>query len=299
MNHIGGTLSRALRPDRTANGRRRRGRPGAAVSAMAAHGRAWGAHAGEPTKKTVGIVDWVDADQKNKSSSNACQQRPGHLDIMMAQEDLWVYETLLKVIRNTNNVGPDQAALQKTGSTTKWPASSKSWRWTSARTPSSAGASARQPLFNLPSEAAHGRRATAGRAVPAVSRTAARPRFRVVLRLAGRYVDDKGKPLADAHQQPYNEFRMMPINLKVVIEQREIPRLLAECANSAMRIDVRRVRILVEEPPPVDLDRRRDCRPASRRPQLRRQPQLRRRTSSTRCSRPHGGPGMGRRSDGQ
>ena len=59
--------------------------------------------------------------------------------------------------------------------------------------------------------------------------------------------------MADPAQQPYGEFRMMPINLKVVIEQREIPRLLAECANSAMRIDVRGVRILVEKPAPVEL----------------------------------------------
>ncbi len=43
---------------------------------------------------------------------------------------------------------------------------------------------------------------------------------------------------------------MMPINLKVVIEQKDIPRLLAECANSAMRIDVRGVRILVQQPRP-------------------------------------------------
>jgi hypothetical protein len=70
--------------------------------------------------------------------------------------------------------------------------------------------------------------------------------------LAGRYVDDKGQPLADPAQQPFNEFRMMPITLKVIIEQKEIPRFLAECANSAMRIDVRRVRILVQPVPPLD-----------------------------------------------
>ena len=39
----------------------------------------------------------------------------------------------------------------------------------------------------------------------------------------------------------------------MVIEQKDIPRLLAECANSAMRIDVRAVRILVEDPRAVDL----------------------------------------------
>ena len=71
--------------------------------------------------------------------------------------------------------------------------------------------------------------------------------------LAGRYVGDEGKPLGNPAQQPYGEFRMMPIDLKVVIEQRDIPRLLAECANSAMRIDVRAVRVLVDDPRAVDL----------------------------------------------
>ena len=143
-------------------------------------------------------------------------------------------------------------------------------------------------LFTLPGEAGGGRAAT-----PAADRRAAamppcrpaacgRPATSSgVSPLAGRYVDDKGKPLADPTQQPYGEFRMMPINLKVVIEQKEIPRLLAECANSAMRIDVRRVRILVEEPPPVDLPRRMRLQAAPPRPkqprlrQLRRQPPLR------------------------
>ena len=35
------------------------------------------------------------------------RHHPDTLDIMMAQEDLWVYETLLKVIRNTNDFGTD------------------------------------------------------------------------------------------------------------------------------------------------------------------------------------------------
>ena len=72
--------------------------------------------------------------------------------------------------------------------------------------------------------------------------------------LAGRYVDNNGKPLADPKQQPNQEFRMMPVNLRVVMEQRAIPRLLIECANSNMRIDVREVRILAEKPGPIDVN---------------------------------------------
>ena len=45
---------------------------------------------------------------------------------------------------------------------------------------------------------------------------------------------------------------MMPINLRVKIEQRAIPRLLAECANSSMPIDVRAVREFMEESSAMD-----------------------------------------------
>jgi hypothetical protein len=70
--------------------------------------------------------------------------------------------------------------------------------------------------------------------------------------LAGRYVDDQGKPLTDPAQQPYAEFRMMPINLRLVIEQNQIPKLLAECANSNMPIEVRKFRLLTAEFPPFE-----------------------------------------------
>ena len=101
---------------------------------------------------------------------------PTTLDIMMAQEDLWIYETLLKVIRNTNNIGPDPKHDAKnyieTGQPQRWPASSKSWRWTSARTRSIVGASARSRCSICPSEAGGGR--DASRADPAAPAPATR-----------------------------------------------------------------------------------------------------------------------------
>src|SRR5271157_5635044 len=62
---------------------------------------------GQPGQMT-GIVDWVDADQKIKMFVDRFSgTTPNTLDIAMAQEDLWVYETLLKVIHNTNDFGKD------------------------------------------------------------------------------------------------------------------------------------------------------------------------------------------------
>ena len=68
--------------------------------------------------------------------------------------------------------------------------------------------------------------------------------------VAGRYVDDKGMPLPYNAQStyyvkhPFAEFKLMPIRMSLVMDQRRIPKLLVECANSNMPIEVRRVRIL-------------------------------------------------------
>jgi hypothetical protein len=71
--------------------------------------------------------------------------------------------------------------------------------------------------------------------------------------LAGRYVaNDKGDPVADPAQEPFAEFRMMPVCLRLVMEQKAIPRLLAECANSTMPIEVAMVRVLATESGPFD-----------------------------------------------
>ena len=211
---------------------------------------------GDETRKTVGIVDWDDADQKIKAFLDRFSGgTPTTLDIMTAQEDLWVYETLLKVIRNTNNFSADPKEYKK-------PPSHKEARikqilamdigkdavvsWTRCE----------KALFNLPAEAAAAvgnEKGGSPAQMPSLRGMTGSSQNSGSSPLVGRYVDDKGRPLSDTSQQPYGEFRMMPINLKVVIEQRDIPRLLAECANSAMRIDVRGVRILVETPPAVDL----------------------------------------------
>ncbi len=67
-----------------------------------------GANLAGAARKLTGIVDWVDADEKIKKFLERFSGGiPSTLDIMLAQEDLWVYETLLKVVRNTNDVNPD------------------------------------------------------------------------------------------------------------------------------------------------------------------------------------------------
>ena len=210
-----------------------------------------GRDAGALAKSTSGIVDWVDADQKIKTFIERFSAVPTTLDIMMAQEDLWVYETLLKVIRYTNDVGPDPTQFQEeagkelseTAQPQSGPHQADPGDGHRQRRRPELGQLREGPVYPPQRERRQsGRPAPRSAAAGADAAWSGRGRFRAgevqASLLSDRYVDDNGKPLADPAQQPYGEFRMMPIDLKVVIEQKEIPRLLAECANSAMRIDV-------------------------------------------------------------
>ena len=57
-----------------------------------------------------------------------------------------------------------------------------------------------------------------------------------------RYVGDDLKPLSDSDPAPYAEFNMMPVCLELIVDQRKIPDILVECANSTMPIDIKLVR---------------------------------------------------------
>jgi len=54
--------------------------------------------------------------------------------------------------------------------------------------------------------------------------------------MTGRYVDDTGTPLPDVDLT--GQFRRMPIYLNLVVDQRRVTDVLANCANCPMPIDV-------------------------------------------------------------
>jgi hypothetical protein len=226
----------------------------------------------DPTKQYKGVLVWAGADELIKRFEN-WNDIPSTIQIMLAQEDLWVYEALLNVIHNTNNSAKDgdknyvapashkDAPIKEIKALEIGNEAAESWAacenavfnfsgdssgGTATGDPRSAATAAggpsrlggnRQPTYLGPSTSSSG--GTGGTTSSL---------------LAGRYVDDNGKPLADPKQQPNQEFRMIPINMRVVMEQKAIPRLLVECANSNMRIDVRSVRILKETPPAFDVN---------------------------------------------
>ena len=60
---------------------------------------------------------------------------------------------------------------------------------------------------------------------------------------AFRYVDDNLTPLSADAPSPYAEFKMMPIRMQLVVDQRKIPELLVQCANSTMPVEVKKLAV--------------------------------------------------------
>jgi hypothetical protein len=243
------------------------------VEGAAAGGEGRGQRSGAPddqTKQVTGVVDWPGSEELIKRFQN-WNEIPTTIQVMLAQEDLWVYEAVLNVIRNTNNCAQDKdknyqppashkdAPIKKIEALEIGNDAAQSWAACENAVfvfSADSGGSAGTPTPTLGSAgmpaSSRGQASYIGNAAAAA--TSGGSGGSTTSLLAGRYVDNDGKPLADPTQQPNQEFRMMPINLRVVMEQKAIPRLLVECANSNMRIDVREVRILKEKPPAFDVN---------------------------------------------
>jgi hypothetical protein len=61
--------------------------------------------------------------------------------------------------------------------------------------------------------------------------------------IESRYVDDDGRLLATGVEPPYAEFNLMPIRMLLVMNQTKLAKLLVECANSNMPVEVKSVRL--------------------------------------------------------
>jgi hypothetical protein len=182
----------------------------------------------------IGTVEWNKSDYENLVHQFEWPETPSTLAIVLAQEDLWVYEVLARVIRRTNEgaTGTANAAIKRINALEIGQNAAKAWKSAEGSILSQSG----PPAAAIPSAPA----------APGGAVNEERNRQQL---MADRYVDDKGKPLAYTPEYPYakhpcNEFKRMPIHLNFVMDQRRLPKLLVECANSTMPIEVQHIRIL-------------------------------------------------------
>jgi hypothetical protein len=191
-------------------------------------------------KKYTGIVEW-DLDQVKPHFS--WRETPSTLDVVLAQEDLWVYQALLRVIARVNDGATTQAnaAIKRIDSLEIGRDTVRAWNdlnekesvWRS-------GQGAGQGGMMGPGKPGEG---LGGVAQGGSGNSPERALFE------GRYIDDKGASLPFESEYPfvkhtYLEYKMMPVRLVLFMDQRRLPKLFVACANSSMPIEVRRLRIL-------------------------------------------------------
>jgi hypothetical protein len=182
-----------------------------------------------PADKNEPQVNWNSTSQKGLKELLEFQSRPTSAQVRQVQEDLWVYRAILRIIHAVNeghftpkikqivtmDIGKEASAQFAEGM-----ASGHIEKVVAAASQSASVAAATPPP---PPSAAEP--AAAGAKSPN----------------DGRYVNADGKPLPAS--SPVEQFKRMPIYLKLVVDQREIPKLLVECANSTLPIEVRQVRV--------------------------------------------------------
>jgi hypothetical protein len=212
------------------------------------------------------VVDWNTSNQGQLMAKfNWAQQSgvPTTLQVLYAQEDLWVLKNLMEIIKSTNDGATERhkAYLRKIESIQL---GREAAGRTGRVTPISAGGTlgpggpmssdymAEMSQSSTASE-------TATNMMEMASNSSSAPGYGGGMTVAvrdpaeGRYVDKDYKPLtaakirSDVTTNPAEVYlavaKRMPVRLVCQIDQRKIHKLLAECGNSPLTVEVRQVRI--------------------------------------------------------
>jgi hypothetical protein len=182
-------------------------------------------------KKYKVVWDSANRDQIRKGLQFA-GTLPSTKEMRQTQEDLWVYTALVRIIAAVNKDAAQhyQAPIKRiaeiaiSGNAAKHFAegvsSNRVFRPAVTQTATTTGVVA--PITVAPAAPV----ATGGATVTGNE----------------RYVDAQGRPLAEGAPVPI-EFKRIPVYMKLFMDQREIPSLLMECANSSLPVEVRQLRI--------------------------------------------------------
>jgi hypothetical protein len=185
----------------------------------------------------IGVVDWSEGEKKVASHIEQWTETPSTAEILLAQEDIWVYEAVLRVIRSTNKDATNQSNAVVKAIETLAIGKEASGLWKSSEESVVRGGMSATPA--------------AAAMAPLATQSA---QDQIIAQLTdGRYVDNNSNPLPPPGKGPHEEFKMMPIYLSLVMDQRQIPKFLVECANSKMPIEVRRIQLKAGTSDPLDI----------------------------------------------
>jgi len=180
---------------------------------------------GEQEQVETGLVVWEESSRDQLERLFKFSGEPTTKRVRYTQETLWVYEALLGIIAEVNE-----------GATAFYNAPIREIVELQI---AQAAVRPMQSDVELPTTSGPGAGPAASNSVET---TVPGPESTDEELGQGRYVDDQGQPIP-ATQADTAEFKLMPVQMKLVIDQREIPSLLASCANAELVVEVRRVRI--------------------------------------------------------
>ncbi|MDO5581266.1 MAG: hypothetical protein Q4G69_09025, partial [Planctomycetia bacterium] len=199
-------------------------------------------------RRIVGNVDWSSPEIYALPTWSQGGY-PTSIEIWYAQESLWVYEALLRVIAETNKEFPDNittAPIKAIESLLIGQPAGTLWQTTIGAInlmPSQGGMGEGDMMGSMEMSGGpmDGETGEGGPASGALTENDILMKI-----LFGRYLDGENKPLPAETAPPFAEFNKMPVCMKLVVDQRRIPELLVNCANCSMPIDIKHIRISPE-----------------------------------------------------
>ena len=185
------------------------------------------------------LVDWQG--QAEIQQKLVWDETPSSLLVWVTQEDLWAYETLLHVIKYTNEAskpGPPSVSViaaidvgreAAVGSVTR----GRVLRVTGSATGGEGDGEMSAPVYSG-GEAEMGNGRFSGENVGGAADTAL---------LDGRYLNAEGVPRKADEPDEVPEFKRLPVRMVLEMDERAIPQLLVQCANASLPVEVHQVRI--------------------------------------------------------
>ncbi|MDR2171728.1 MAG: hypothetical protein LBP59_16415 [Planctomycetaceae bacterium] len=202
-------------------------------------------------EREVGIVEWPNPEIRNIIGWDML---PNSIEVWYAQEDLWVYESLIWVITESN-IGassPHSAVVKRIESMLiGQQASHELSRQLSVQSTGGGGGddggSGMRPGAGAPPPPRMpppgGARGPGGAGGASGANSTLTEEETAKIKRHERYVDANNVPLSAETPSPFGEFNRMPICLRLIVDRQRIPDILVNCANCAMPIDVLSVRI--------------------------------------------------------
>ncbi len=169
-------------------------------------------------------VSWAGDSQESLQKLLQWPSIPASEEVRRAQEDLWIYKSLLTIIANRNKGHHVPPIRQITTLEIGRPA---------AKAFEAGMASNHIDHLQAVEAASAGSSGGGGGGAAKAEDGPQSPD-------EARYVDAEGKALTAA---PEGQFKRMPVHMRVLMDQREITKLLVECANSPLPVEVRQLRV--------------------------------------------------------